>query len=489
MIAEGIWAKLLWAGLNLEPGDLPTSDSRTYPVELIRAITLTWLFAGQRSDEIARLRVGCIRWQHDGLPIPGDSGEVLARDAVCLLDVPTHKTGTAFTKPVDPLVGKAVEAWQAVRPAQLHGKALGWLFGGMAGGIAVGSSAGALAEPAIGWPGLFQAAATGGALLLAVALAARVLPSTPRPATFPPLAAVAVGYRRLLHTARGQRTYAYVLLNAVLHSGIYTWLGLYLVQRFTLGPVGVGLALLGYGIPGFLLGPVIGHLADRYGRARIIPTGVALAAACALLLATDSPLPAVAVILTALSLGYDMTQPPLGGIVTDLPGHRSQAMGLNVFALFTGFGLGSLAFQALLTAGFTVALTAFGATALLAAAVAATVRGRGRFEEVCRRWTRLAAGWGRAVIHIRSPIGFLTQVHAGEPVTSALCDVLAPVVSELVEDGVCPGIDLDYAVLVWVILFGERAIMDLLGVGWSVGRVAARFADSALRALGARLDD
>nr|WP_246193390.1 tyrosine-type recombinase/integrase [Kitasatospora atroaurantiaca] len=118
VIADDIWAKLLWAGLNVEPGDLPTSDSRTYPVELIRGITLTWLFAGQRSDEIARLRVGCIRWQHDGLPIPGDSGEVLACDAVCLLDVPTHKTGTVFTKPVDPLLGKAIEAWQAVRPAQ-----------------------------------------------------------------------------------------------------------------------------------------------------------------------------------------------------------------------------------------------------------------------------------------------------------------------------------------------------------------------------------
>ncbi|MFD7258900.1 tyrosine-type recombinase/integrase [Streptomyces sp. NPDC059874] len=74
--------------------------------------------AGQRSDEVARLRVGCIRWQHDGLPIPGDSGEVLARDAVCLLDVPTHKTGTAFTKPVDPLLGQAIEAWRAVRPDQ-----------------------------------------------------------------------------------------------------------------------------------------------------------------------------------------------------------------------------------------------------------------------------------------------------------------------------------------------------------------------------------
>ncbi|MGW7426091.1 hypothetical protein ACWGJB_39780 [Streptomyces sp. NPDC054813] len=30
----------------------------------------------------------------------------------------SHKTGTAFTKPVDPLLGQAIEARQAVRPAQ-----------------------------------------------------------------------------------------------------------------------------------------------------------------------------------------------------------------------------------------------------------------------------------------------------------------------------------------------------------------------------------
>ena len=36
----------------------------------------------------------------------------------CLLDVPAHKTGTAFTKPVDPVLGQALDAWQTVRPAQ-----------------------------------------------------------------------------------------------------------------------------------------------------------------------------------------------------------------------------------------------------------------------------------------------------------------------------------------------------------------------------------
>src|SRR5436305_12740660 len=69
VIADDIWAKLLWAGLNLEAADLPRADGRVHPVEMIRAITLAWLFSGQRSDEIARLRVGCVRWQHDGIPI------------------------------------------------------------------------------------------------------------------------------------------------------------------------------------------------------------------------------------------------------------------------------------------------------------------------------------------------------------------------------------------------------------------------------------
>ena len=119
VIADDIWAKLMWAGLNLQDDDLPQAQAGNfYPLELVRAVTLAWLFSGQRSDEIARLRVGCIRWQHDGTAIAGNSRQVLARDAVCLLDVPTHKTGTAFTKPVDPVLGQALDAWQALRPVQ-----------------------------------------------------------------------------------------------------------------------------------------------------------------------------------------------------------------------------------------------------------------------------------------------------------------------------------------------------------------------------------
>jgi hypothetical protein len=42
VIDDALWAKLLWAGLNLEPADLPGNSADTYyPMELIRAVTLT----------------------------------------------------------------------------------------------------------------------------------------------------------------------------------------------------------------------------------------------------------------------------------------------------------------------------------------------------------------------------------------------------------------------------------------------------------------
>jgi integrase len=124
VIADEQWAKLLWAGLHLEETDLRTTNTQVahnrrfvYPFALVKATAVTWLFAGLRSDELVRLRLGCVRWQHPSGPAaacshkPGDG-------ATCLLDVPTHKTGASYTKPVDPLLGEAIAAWEAVRPRQ-----------------------------------------------------------------------------------------------------------------------------------------------------------------------------------------------------------------------------------------------------------------------------------------------------------------------------------------------------------------------------------
>lgn len=114
VIADDIWAKLLWAGLNVEEADLSrhAHGSHFYPVAMVKALSVVWLFCGLRVDEIQRLRVGCTRenWTADAQPANAA--------AVCNLDVPVNKTSQAFTKPVDEIVGESIRAWEAQRPDQ-----------------------------------------------------------------------------------------------------------------------------------------------------------------------------------------------------------------------------------------------------------------------------------------------------------------------------------------------------------------------------------
>jgi integrase len=113
VLPDDVWAKLIWAGLNITAADLSAQGSpdrggsHYYPLSLVRALSVVWLFAGLRWDEIRRLRLGCIRWQEN---TPGER--------VCLLSIPVNKTSTAFSKPVDTIVGEIVEAWEKERPGQ-----------------------------------------------------------------------------------------------------------------------------------------------------------------------------------------------------------------------------------------------------------------------------------------------------------------------------------------------------------------------------------
>lgn len=253
-------------------------------------------------------------------------------------------------------------------PYEQRGRPLGWLFGAMAGGMAFGSTLGAVLEPFIGWRGLFLAVGAAGGIVLLLFLPYRRMIAAAMQPVGGTLGDLIRGYMNLLGTPRGQRTYGYVFVNSMFHSGVFTWLGVYLERRYGLGPVGIGLALLGYGVPGFLCGPLIGRAADKWGRARLLPIGLGLSTLAAAGLLLDLPLVVAAIAITILSLGYDMTQPLFGGIVTSLGGKRpGQAMGLNVFSLFVGFGLGSLIFGEVLRFGFGAALGMFAAVELTAA--------------------------------------------------------------------------------------------------------------------------
>jgi predicted MFS family arabinose efflux permease len=242
-----------------------------------------------------------------------------------------------------------------------RGHAIGWLFGAIAGGCAFGSTLGGLLTPLTGWRGLFALVAAAGCIVLIFALPLwQELVETATLAQRMTVATFMTGYGALFRTVRGARTYLFIFLNAAFHSGVFTWLGVLLHDRFGLGEAGIGLALLGYGVPGLILGPTIGKIVDRRGRRRLIPLGMLIAAATAATLAPNWPLAIAAIAITFLSLGFDMSHPLLAGIATTLDDRRrGQAMGMNTFSIFFGLGCGSLLFGRLAQSGMSHALIIF----------------------------------------------------------------------------------------------------------------------------------
>jgi predicted MFS family arabinose efflux permease len=148
-------------------------------------------------------------------------------------------------------------------PYQQRGRAIGWIFGAIAGGVAFGSTLGAFMNPVIGWRMEFLALAVPIAAVAVLMYRHRALLDGPPLLHRPTLADVIGNYASLWRNPRGRNTYTCICLNAIYHSGVFTWLGFYFSTRFGLGDRGIGLALLGYGVPGMLLGPAIGRWADH----------------------------------------------------------------------------------------------------------------------------------------------------------------------------------------------------------------------------------
>jgi hypothetical protein len=79
IIADDMWAKLQWAGLNLAKDDLPAiprGEGGRYPIEMVRAMSMVWLFCGLRNNEFKRLGCGCIRYLLEDITVAGISEAV-----------------------------------------------------------------------------------------------------------------------------------------------------------------------------------------------------------------------------------------------------------------------------------------------------------------------------------------------------------------------------------------------------------------------------
>lgn len=252
-------------------------------------------------------------------------------------------------------------------PYEKRGHALGIFFGNVAGGTAFGASTGGLITSLIGWQWLFVGVAIIGLIIFALILIKQKNIFGQRETVAKSRDNILLSFRSILSTRRARRTYFYVLFNGMFHSGIFAWLGYFFYTNYGLNQLHIGLALLGYGIPGLLLGALLGRLADHYGRNKIIPLGLFLGAVTVLLLSQHFSLAASCVLVALLSLGFDLSHPLFAAIATTFSSKKGAATGLFAFFLFSGYGLGSLILSLIVNIGLDRAYQLFGVSMLVAA--------------------------------------------------------------------------------------------------------------------------
>jgi AcrR family transcriptional regulator len=108
-------------------------------------------------------------------------------------------------------------------------------------------------------------------------------------------------------------------------------------------------------------------------------------------------------------------------------------------------------------------------------------------RDLCQEWVRQAASWGPAAVYLRSPRGFLARLADRDPFITGLHERLECLVRVAIRAGVLPRQDVRYAVLIWVTIFDERVVVDLIGdLGLSPRQAARRMTVTLLAALRAR---
>jgi len=127
-----VWAKLAIAAATLSAQDLPRTTR--YPLSFYRALALVWVTSARRPNEIARLRLDCLReeWapdmlDEDGQPVEqvtlsSRSSQSLPDEAenrsvkLFYLHIPAGKNRGPFWIWIPDYVAAAINAWKRERP-------------------------------------------------------------------------------------------------------------------------------------------------------------------------------------------------------------------------------------------------------------------------------------------------------------------------------------------------------------------------------------
>jgi AcrR family transcriptional regulator len=116
--------------------------------------------------------------------------------------------------------------------------------------------------------------------------------------------------------------------------------------------------------------------------------------------------------------------------------------------------------------------------------ITAESTGLRRFLSVCDHWVTSSVDWGAVAAYVRRGEGYLQQLRRGDPLVVRFHASLDTAVRGLVADGIIPEQDHDYAIMMWITMFDERAIFDLrTTLGWTDERIARTLSRHVLAVL------
>lgn len=115
-IDQAWWQKLTWAAASLNAGDLSAAQRGIYPLAYYRAAGLLWVTGARRSDEIRRLKTGCVSREWAPEMLDEEGNQIEPEEHLAYLRVPVNKTQGEFWIPIPTYTADAIEAWERLRP-------------------------------------------------------------------------------------------------------------------------------------------------------------------------------------------------------------------------------------------------------------------------------------------------------------------------------------------------------------------------------------
>jgi hypothetical protein len=85
------WQKLTWAAATLNADNLAAYGADLFPLAYYRAVALVWVTGARRSDEIRRLKVGCVSREWAAEMRDEDGNQIEPEEHLTYLRVPVNK--------------------------------------------------------------------------------------------------------------------------------------------------------------------------------------------------------------------------------------------------------------------------------------------------------------------------------------------------------------------------------------------------------------